>query len=326
MLRASFGSAFKAPSSSELIPNPVDPTWTPTVRDPRNGNIQVMVPVVFEGGNPDLQPETGETRLAGIIWQPQGALQGLRLNVDYQENERAGAIDPFPTPQFIVDNEDAFPERVVRDGDGNILSVNTRSLNLTSSSSSNATFDALYTFNTANGHRFGLNARHTHIIHLQRQTVASMPMLEAAGHPHDGGAAKDRSNLTLDWERNGFSASWMTQRYGEYFVRGAAGSPRSMTLSNPNPGQPTTADLNNYILPQGSDTVPAQLYHNLSLGYDTGAAQVTGLLRDIKFRFSVNNLFDRPPPMDASYTGNFYINAQTGLRMRYFTLSMTKEF
>jgi iron complex outermembrane receptor protein len=109
LLRGSYGHAFKAPALSDL--------HSPTVLvpeglvDPLRGN-QVETVNVATGGNPNLQPETGQSRTFGLVYSS-NAIPGLRLSVTHwgiDESDNIQAIDP----QVIIDNAALFPGAVIR--------------------------------------------------------------------------------------------------------------------------------------------------------------------------------------------------------------------
>lgn len=72
LLRASYGTSFRAPSLRELqSAYQIGPTFVA-----RNGSN--VLSLVQYGGNPDLKPETAESITAGVVWTP-ASLDGLRL-------------------------------------------------------------------------------------------------------------------------------------------------------------------------------------------------------------------------------------------------------
>jgi iron complex outermembrane receptor protein len=78
-LRASWGQSFRSPNPNELYspvfensPTLFDPVFRETLQPP-NG--------VFEGGNPNLIPETTDAYSAGVVWTPK-FLPGFTMTVD----------------------------------------------------------------------------------------------------------------------------------------------------------------------------------------------------------------------------------------------------
>ncbi len=109
LLRSTYGQAFKAPDLLYLHnPQFRSPTL---VIDPLNNNQQETVTRIF-GGNPDLQPETGQSRTFGLVYASQ-SVRGLQLSVTHWSIDDNNNIQ-FIDPQVFVDNPDLFPGRVVR--------------------------------------------------------------------------------------------------------------------------------------------------------------------------------------------------------------------
>ncbi|MGK2257019.1 MAG: iron complex outermembrane receptor protein [Brevundimonas sp.] len=76
LLRASFGTSFRAPSLQEL-----NSAYRlgPVFLDRAGANV---VSIVQYGGNPDLEPETAESWTAGFVWTP-AAIDGLRIEAGW---------------------------------------------------------------------------------------------------------------------------------------------------------------------------------------------------------------------------------------------------
>jgi len=81
------------------------------VRDPQLGNQSVIVPALV-GGNPNLDPTTGDSSTLGIVWSPSQA-RGLNVSLTAWRLQIDNGINQ-PSPQFFVNNEAQYPGRVVR--------------------------------------------------------------------------------------------------------------------------------------------------------------------------------------------------------------------
>lgn len=81
------------------------------------------------GGNPELRRGRRQSRALTTMFRPLSD-QTLTLNLGYGEQVAKGGVAPFPelTPAI----EAAFPERVVRDAAGRLVSVDARPINLVS--------------------------------------------------------------------------------------------------------------------------------------------------------------------------------------------------
>ena len=123
-LRAMYSRSVRAPNIGELYSphsvtyffgqDPCDASVNRISGTRLNNCIALGIPANFEaptnqqtleavvGGNPGLEPETGDTWTAGFSWQPQ-MLAGLSLAADYWDIAIRHAIGTVP-PQTIVDD------------------------------------------------------------------------------------------------------------------------------------------------------------------------------------------------------------------------------
>lgn len=113
-LRASYSEGFRAPSLPEIglgateeSPPLVDSTRCPLTGDEQDCGATERI--VQFSGNPNLDPETSESINIGVIFQPH---DWWSVSLDYWRIEHENLI--ASDTQFIVDNEDQFPDRVVR--------------------------------------------------------------------------------------------------------------------------------------------------------------------------------------------------------------------
>ena len=104
MLRAAFGTGYRAPTLSDLhqpqslFPTDFpDPVRCPDMFDPQPGDDCSGVPVKA-GGNSALQPETSRQVNAGIVIEP---VRGLSASVDYYRVKLSNVIDVVP-PDVIL--------------------------------------------------------------------------------------------------------------------------------------------------------------------------------------------------------------------------------
>lgn len=72
-----------------------------TVRDPYNGDIQYTASQNI-GGNPEVEPELGDTWTAGIVITPT-ALEGFSFSVDYYDVQISDAIAQFGAQNIVND-------------------------------------------------------------------------------------------------------------------------------------------------------------------------------------------------------------------------------
>src|SRR3546814_12936634 len=103
------------------------------------GQQDAVAETLVSGGIPSgLKPETSATRSLGLVYAPDNGL-GLRLTAtawDSRLQDRIispeSAAESVTTgPQFMVDNESIFPDRVTRDPQSGIItSIDARVINI----------------------------------------------------------------------------------------------------------------------------------------------------------------------------------------------------
>jgi hypothetical protein len=116
-----------APSVSQLG-DPVLETPETRIFDFTTGETVLVTAIT--GGNPDLGADRRHVFKLGANWQPFQNTD-LRLRADYVRTRISDPIANFPGPTAAL--KEAFPERFVRDADGNLVSVDLRPVNFDSS-------------------------------------------------------------------------------------------------------------------------------------------------------------------------------------------------
>ena len=110
LLRGTYSTAFQPPTLSQLYAPRI--SFPTTVTDPRNGGVVDSVTEICCGGNPALNAETGNSTTAGFVLSPP-SIKGLDIAATYWSMHLKNGAGS-PSPQFVVDNENLFPDRVVR--------------------------------------------------------------------------------------------------------------------------------------------------------------------------------------------------------------------
>lgn len=122
-LRSSIDYSEAAPSFDQLD----GPIVTAVGRLFDYARQEIAEPVWITGGNPDLRRGSRQSiSLAATVW-PLGD-QVLTFNLGYRQSVAKGGVTAFPelTPAI----EAAFPERVIRDGEGRLVAVDARAINI----------------------------------------------------------------------------------------------------------------------------------------------------------------------------------------------------
>jgi iron complex outermembrane receptor protein len=109
LMRASYGTGFRAPTLADLRTPPASLGYTALQRDPRRCIIGTepdcrMVFRTLTGGDPDLQPEESTQWNLGVVWEP---VPGFSIGVDYWKINKTNTIGAL-TDQQIFTNFDLF--------------------------------------------------------------------------------------------------------------------------------------------------------------------------------------------------------------------------
>jgi len=153
----------------------------------------------------------------------------------------------------------------------------------------------------------------------------------------DSGNHLQRVRYRLGWSDD----TWSVTTFANYFGHGAGGADLGVNFFGNDLMPPcfysaTTSAGSCFPGSQhfGPYTVypnmsPATVYFDLSLGYQTGEKHANEYLRNINLQFTVNNVFDKPPPFMVGARRNGSIrafdNAFSDLG-RTFTLTITKTW
>lgn len=218
MLRASYGTAFRAPSLFELhaprqefpgisIPDPVR-------NDP-------AAPTKFiTGGNPNLDPTEADSLTAGFVFTPT-AIPGLQVSSTYWRIELENSIRVLPFTTILA-NEQMFADRVVRAAPdandialgrpGRLQSLDISRVNFGSIHTSGIDTGVGYSFDTSIG-RFAPSLSATWISDYETvELPGTSPEDKVDTASATGTILKWRTTATLGWSLRGLSLA-ATGRY-----------------------------------------------------------------------------------------------------------------
>jgi iron complex outermembrane receptor protein len=322
ILRASYSTGFLPPDLNVLTPSfmPNIPVASiGTIVDPKRGGQGLIgnngVIDSTGGGNPDLSPERSRSFSFGIILEP-SILPGLRLSADYTRIRKSGEIRTLDL-QTLINNEDLFPDRITRapnlPGDpsgfaGPIIAFDRSALNVARSQASAWDFQLDYRFDTGklgNFHPYLIATRQTA---AEQQLVDGAPLVSRLGF--NDGPLRWRGNLGIEWSLDSLNLGWNMQYYGGYFLCFSTDSDAVCNLRVP---------------AQGTDRIPSQSYHDVSVRYTFGRS--LGFLEGTELSFGVQNLFNHRPPVIAQASALFATYSSYGdPRLRRFTISLRRRF
>ncbi len=316
-VRGSRSRDIRAPNFAELFLSSAS-AFTSVV-NPFNP-AQTTNPSLLSGGSPFLRPEKADTWGAGVILTPGGALEGLRLSVDYfdiQVNDYIGA-PPGGTQNII---NECFGGRaaaceLINDGNvttGTIITeVRNVSLNLESLTTSGFDIEADYRFDLGGDNQLMLRGLATIVNDLT--TTAFGQTIDRAGQTGIAGSLS-----AADFTANGF-LTFINPRFtatlqGRYI---ASGKLDALYIDPSDPGYSTTT-----VNSINDNSVPARLYVNLFGTFKLGPDWENGNGAELFFR--VTNLFDKDPPIVPEFqfpTNPVYFDTVG----RYFTIGARARF
>jgi outer membrane receptor protein involved in Fe transport len=326
-LRATAGTAFRAPTIEELFDGFVDDA--PTYADPCDpsdyqanygGNGTNIAPGCGQvanrtdtqtrsqiGGNSALIPETADTFTAGFVWTPEIGDSNMSVTVDWWRIDLEDAISTFGV-QFTLDqcyvNQSADSCALIfrrNDADYTIANIIDQNVNVATSTGEGIDTEVRWSVDTSVGY-FDTALLWAHLLERRRTAFPGAPesVLEGThflnSTSDDGGTyAEDKLNFSAHWTRGNLKVGYLAE-----FISSID----------------ALASFQNYT--QKIDSV---LYHDLVLDYSLERFGTTRLT------LGVTNLTDEEPPyidrgFNASTDPTTYRMLGTGY---FFRISQTFE-
>ncbi len=320
--RASYARAFIPPTAAQLTTN-TNPNTTVTgaFLDPVTGATYTTDRNAGTNGNPDLQPQTSQAWSAGVIWEPQAErLKGFRFNLEFYKITESDVIFSPANIQTLVSTP-AYANNLTRDPVTNrITYANFRFSNVAEMYTDGWDLSFDYRKKTALG-TFNLHSGATIIEHLKKPNAPGAPLLEYVGYVNSGGVNKVKANVVLSFYLGShWTVGWRTVYYDGYKQAGAPSDPVYNGAANPTPITTST-------LPQGGNTIPSQIYHNILASYNFGTSQKLHLLNGVTIQVGINDLFNTAPPFDANASYAPYYYSPFGARdLRTYLLKIRRAF
>ena len=279
LLRVSYSQVALPLSADQIIPSSAQTLGQESaailgLRDPLRGNEPLGSFKLLTGGNPDLDAQRYESWSVGLTTDPLN-LRSWNIDVDWTHIHEKNGIGSFPISQENLERPSLVTRAAAGEGDsyavgapteyrGNLLNVTSRRIE---------TLDLSLNLKAATSHfgSFGFFSRATWFL---RDNVQALP-----GAPHEdrlGLINSPRWNALagLTWQGGRFDLQWMTNYYSGYFLNSARTVDQSLGVAK----------------------LDMQIYHNASLGYRFGHANM---------RLRVMNAFDKETPIGLS-TSPFY--------------------
>ncbi len=323
--RASYATAYLPPTFSQLTQRInaeglAAATPTAVFFDPVTNSSYSSLSVA--GNNPALGPETSKNWSYGVIFEPQGALKDLRLNLEYWRIDKQALIRNVNNVQQLASMGDRAPAgSVQRNATTKVIELFTFA-NYNVGNGSTDGWDASVDYRKATPvGLFAFRARTTITDHLKLPPAIGFPAIEYRDFPNSGGVNRSKVNGSISWS-NGrhWRASWTTVHTGGYKQAGAPGDPIYLGVANPTLVTTSTG-------PQGGTTVASQTYHHVNVTYNFGAKHERSLFRGLSVQLTVNNVFETEPPFDAGNNrAPFFYSRYGNVRLRDYVLRVKKDF
>lgn len=305
-LRASWGTAFRAPSLAQIGLGATDES--PTLIDERRCAIAGPdvgtycdpneLPVQF-GGSPDLDAEEADSLGAGLVWQISEPLAVTvdywrykiddRITTDTRQLLLQEAADPDSLPVGTIERAAPTPEEVELGLPGRITEIHDTLRNAAKQKTDGIDANATYLQKTGYGNWRGTLA-YTYLLSFDEQLTEGGETRDLRGgyeHP------KSRITASLDWSRMQWGGTLTTNYIGSFHDDENAG--------------PIAA----------SHTVDSWLTFDLQARYTTPWSDT--------IRLSAVNLFDEDPPFSAA-TFQGFVPTMHDLRGRFVTVTYSKRF
>ncbi len=280
MLRASWGTGFRAPSlvQTGLGETNESPTLIDVVRCPLTGAALDCGATEYTAnfsGNPDLNPEESESINIGAVWQ---ASDNLSLGIDYWNYDLEGVIDKdtqgllaqeaqlfqsagqlmtdviFREPQTAAELAAGIP--------GRIDFINDSFFNVGQQETDGFDFDVSYVRDVESVGKFSFNFNWTHVLSFDEQKTESSPTEDLNGEYR---RPEDRWTGSVDWEKDAWGITARSVFIGEFKDNKDLGKTR---------------------------TVDSMLTFNLQARYMG--------IEDTIISVGMDNVFDEEPPFSAS--------------------------
>jgi outer membrane receptor protein involved in Fe transport len=234
-LRVNYAEVFRAPSLAELYEQPTyaeqyayDPCGNNPVPDQLPNCAANGVPggayvqdfsaglVVVYGGNPELEPETGHTLGAGLIYTPMWAT-GFSASVDYFQANRTNLERATPEEVLTVCADFGYCPGIIRSTDGRVSQLATRYRNF--GESEVRAFD--FAINWSAQTRIGEMDSSLMATYLDRWNwrLPGGDVYSYAGNFDAGARPRWRASGHIGWHSGPWMASYAAEFIGSYSER-----------------------------------------------------------------------------------------------------------
>lgn len=296
LLRASYGKSFKAPDLTNVYSPVSSLPGIDLPPDPLRGGELGIATIEF-GGNPDIRPQTGNSRTVGMVWSSK-AIPNLQVSLtNFRVTQDDRIVQPniffgFDTiPANLVVRAAPTPDDIAKGYAGKVLMVDMRYVNFGALLVEGNDLDVRYRFDTSLG-TFSPSLSATGYYKYQSATFGALE--DRLGYAsEDAFAPRWKGTLALEWSKGAWSAR-VASRY-----------------------------LGSYLDYDGARMLGDYWLFDASAHYDFGRLFGSGnpLLSNAFAALSVVNLFDRHPQF-SNYYGSGYDPREADIRGRFVSFTL----
>jgi iron complex outermembrane receptor protein len=230
---------------------------------------------VTNRGNENLDEETAETLTLGVVFTP-SFIPGFTLSIDAWDIEIEDAIAPLGATRILdgcvdFDGSPALCALIERDSTGDLVNINTGTVNVSTLKTKGIDYEALYFMNAGSGE---LTFRLIGTYLREFTALLSDNDINGIQDQRDlAGAPINRGTFDVNYRYNDFGVNWSLSYVGKSRVS-------------------TTPE---FVDPSYHES---RLYHHLNINY-----QATD---DLDFSLGVRNIFDEEPPLTVAAAAVYY--------------------
>ncbi|WP_326498141.1 TonB-dependent receptor domain-containing protein [Acinetobacter thutiue] len=222
MFRASYSEGFVTPTVGQLALPTIAENTSTSLKDPVTGKMLGTDTDIISGGNPNITPEKSKSYNFGMVLTPE-MIENLRLSVDYYQIKKTNNITSVAA-QYILDNQGKYADRVKRDANGNVESIDTASFNALGLKTKGIDTNLNYAFDSLIGNT-SLNLGYTYVKEYLQQDSVTSPITDfvSIGSSSADYPLKHRANASIYLQPNDtWGFGWAAQYYGAYIIKSAS--------------------------------------------------------------------------------------------------------
>jgi len=284
LFRGSYSTGFRVPTfAQEYFPAITTPGSSALV-DPVSG-AQVTTYNIITGSESSLKPETAKMKSAGVVLSPN---KHLSFSADWWSIDRSNTITTLPISGAtgILTNYQLFPNRLIRDGSGNLVTIDDTYINAGESFTEGIEFGAHANTDLLGGvlsADFDLGD----LLVKKSRIIASQPYGRSEvgrfiSYTTDLGI-KYKATTSLNYRKKDWSVT-LSQVYRSGYIDQWEGTIGTGTYL---PSVPAN----------WNPKVSSYELYNLTASYK-------GLIKNLTITAGIKNLFNKQPPFSAYYDTN----------------------